>query len=115
MEGDRSSVIVWVVVLLTAVVLASLGNSDGDITLLAVVLATGSLLSIGVRRRALPGRVRRAFVAFFAVAFAVAFVAVHVAGTRTESVPDLAGTLTLELLLVVMVLALEFRHWRGLE
>jgi hypothetical protein len=115
MGGDRSSVVVWLVVLVSAVVLAALGNSEGDISLLAVVLATGSLLSISLRDRALSNTLRRAFVAAFALAFAVAFVAVHATGTRTESVLHLVGTLALELLVLVMALAVEFRHWRGLE
>jgi hypothetical protein len=115
MGGDRSSVIVWVVVLVSAVVLAAFGKGEGDISLLAIVLATGSLLSISLRERALSSRLRRTFVGFFALAFAAAFVVVHATGTRTESWADLAGTLALEMLLVVMVLAVEFRHWRGLE
>jgi hypothetical protein len=115
MGGDRSSVVVWLVVLVSAVVLAALGNSEGDVSLLAVVLATGSLLSISLRNRALSNTLRRAFVAAFALAFAVAFVAAHTTGTRTESVLHLAGTLALELLVLVMALAVEFRHWRGLE
>ncbi len=112
---DRSSVVVWLVVLVFAVALAALGNSEGDISLFAVALATGSLLSISLRNRVLSHQLRRAFVAFFALAFAVAFVAVHATGTRTESVPHLAATLVIELLLLVMALAVEFRHWRGLE
>jgi hypothetical protein len=115
MGGDRGSVVVWVVVLLSALVLAAHGDSEGDTSLLAVVLASASLLSIGLRKRALPRRVRQAFVAFFALGFALAFTVVHTSGTRTDSLPDLAGTLALELVLLVMVLALEFRHWRGLE
>jgi hypothetical protein len=115
MGGDRSSVVVWLVVLVAAALLAALGNGQGDVSLLAVVLAIGSLASISVRDRALSSRGRRTFVTFFAFAFALAFVALHAAGTRTGSVPDLAGTLALELLLLVMVLSVEFRHWRGLE
>jgi hypothetical protein len=115
MSGDRFFVILWLIVLVSAVTLPALGNGGADLALLAAFVATSSLVAIHLRRRSFNRASRRAFVGFFPGAFVVAFVAERAIGGRTDSLPELLGTLALESLLLAALLSFELRYWRGFE